>query len=189
MDNYGVIIRHLRTLAGLSVRKAALKTNRSIGWISEVENNTGTARLTETEFERIVELLDGTKHKAMFKTWVAVYKNRERLDCTFDGAVLKFIRIKKNMGLKKAAKLTGISSSQISKIETGMKPVPYSLRNRIMIGYGYSPSSFKNLSTDPVRSKAVPLGFKLSILLNSLTAEQVERIFQFALSIIERNPL
>lgn len=187
MDNYGLIIRHLRTLAGLSVRKTAKKINRSVGWISEIENNAGTARLTEEEFNRIVEVLDGTKHRAMFKMWVAVYKKRERFDCTFDGAVLKFIRIKKGFGLKKASKLTGMSCGQISKLETGVKPIPYELRKRIMVGYGYSPSSFKNLSTDPVRSKAVPIGYKLSILLNSLPDEQIERIFQFALSTIQNN--
>jgi transcriptional regulator with XRE-family HTH domain len=94
MENYGVIIRHLRALARMSVRETAQKIQRSIGWLSEIENNSGTARLTESEFDRIVELLEGNKHKAMFRTWVATYKNRERLDKTFDGAVLKFIRIK-----------------------------------------------------------------------------------------------
>ena len=36
MENYGVIIRHLRLLAGLSVQQAARKLGRSIGWLSEI---------------------------------------------------------------------------------------------------------------------------------------------------------
>ena len=182
MDNYGVIIRHLRSLAGLSVREAAQKIERSAGWLSEIENASGTARLTESEFNRIVVALDGVKHKSMFMTWVATHKKRERSDRKFDGAVLKHIRIKKGLSLQQASNLMSISSAQISKIETGVKEIPFKTRDQIMIAYGYSPSSFKNLSTDPIRSKAVPLSYKLSILLNSLSDEQIERIFQFALS-------
>lgn len=188
MENYGLIIQHLRLLAGLSVREAAKKIERSIGWLSEIENNRGTARLTEKEFNRIVDLLDGTKHKAMFRTWVANYKNRERTDKTFDGAVLKFIRIKKGFNLEKAAKLTKLSASQISKYETGVKPISVEARNRIMVAYGYSPSSFKNLATDPIRSKAVPLSLKLEILLKSLKESQIEKVFYFAQSIQEQQP-
>jgi len=42
-----------------------------------------------------------------------------------------------------------------------------------MKAYGYSPSSFKNLSTDPVRSKAVPPLFKLKILLGGMSESQI----------------
>ena len=59
MESYGLIIRHLRLLAGLSVRNTAEKINRSIGWLSEIENSCGTARLTEKEFNRITDLLGG----------------------------------------------------------------------------------------------------------------------------------
>ncbi len=187
MENYGVIIQHLRTLAGLSVRDAAKKINRSNGWLSEIENSSGTARITESEFNRIVEVLDGTKHKAMFRTWAANFRNRERVEKTFDGAVLKFIRIKKEIDLRKASKLTGLSIGYISKLETGIKPVSFEMRNRIMIGYGYSPSSFKNLSTDPVRSKAVPLLYKLEILLNELPMGQIESVFQFVQQLTVQN--
>jgi len=187
MENYGLIIRHLRTLAGLSVRATAQKIDRSIGWLSEIENTSGTARLTETEFNRIVDVLEGAKHRPMFRTWVAAYKHRERGEKTFDGAVLKFIRLKKEINLRKAQKLTGLSTSYLSKIETGVKPVTLEMRNRIMVAYGYSPSSFKNLSTDPVRSKVVPTGFKLQILLHGLSEIQTETVFQFALALASGN--
>lgn len=164
MENVGVIIQHLRTLTGLSVRKTAQKINRSVGWLSELENSRGTARIDEDEFNRVVDLLGGSKHRSMFKTWAANAKNRDRAERTFDGAVLKFIRIKKGFSLEKASGLTKLSIGYLSKIETGLKPVTLERRNQIMLGYGYSPTSFKNLATDPVRSKAVPLRFKLNFI-------------------------
>jgi len=87
--NYGLIIWHLRKQAGFSVQKLAEKIGRSAGWLSEVENSSGACRLTEAEFERIVALLDGGKHREMFRTWVANHHNAERVDRTFDGAVIK----------------------------------------------------------------------------------------------------
>ena len=180
MENNGVIIRHLRSLAGLSVREAALKLGRSIGWLSEIENNRGTARIDEREFNRIVEILNGTKHRAMFKTWAANAKNRERTENAFDGAVLKFIRLRKEFSLGEAAKRAGLSKSYLSKLENGLKTVDLELRNQIMVAYGYSPTSFKNLSSDPVRSKAVPLKYKLEILLNQMPEQQIESVFRFA---------
>jgi transcriptional regulator with XRE-family HTH domain len=183
MDNYGLIIRHLRHLAGLSVQLTAKKISRSAGWLSEIENNTGACRLTETEFNKIIELLDGTKHRAMFKTWTATYKNRARVEKTFDGAVLKHIRIKKELSLVEAKKLTGLSISYLSELESGLKPITLEMRIKIMTAYGYSPSSFKNFSTDPVRSKVVPIQYKLEILLNLLKEDQIESVFLYALSL------
>jgi len=123
----------------------------------------------------------------MFRTWVANHKNSERTDRTFDGAVLKFIRIKKLLKLKDAAGLTGLSSASISKIESGHFIVTTELRNKIMIAYGYSPSSFKNLSTDPVRSKVVPLIYKLEILLKRMSESEIEELYKFAREIKANN--
>ncbi len=179
MENYGVIVRRLRILAGLSVQQTARKLGRSIGWISEIENGRGRCRMSENEFNRIVAVLDGAKHRPMFKTWVASLQNQDRAAKTFDGAVLKFIRLRKELSISEAAKSAGLSKSYLSKIENGLKAVDLELRNRIMVAYGYSPTSFKNLSTDPVRSKAVPLKYKLEILLNRLPETQIESVFRF----------
>lgn len=179
MESYGLIIHHLRILAGLSVRETAEKIGRSVGWLSEIENNCGTARITDEEFNRIVVALGGAKHRPMFKTWVASLQNQDRAAKTFDGAVLKFIRLRKELSIGEAAKRTGLSKGYLSKIENGFKAVDLELRNRIMVAYGYSPTSFKNLSTDPVRSKAVPLKYKLDILLNQLPETQIESVFRF----------
>ena len=132
MENHGLIIRHLRRLAGLNVQQTAKKISRSTGWLSAVENNTGNCRLTESEFNRIVELLDGTQHRPMFKTWVSVYK-KERASKTFDGAILKYFRIKKELSLVELSELSKLSVSYLSELETGKKSVTLELRNQIML--------------------------------------------------------
>jgi transcriptional regulator with XRE-family HTH domain len=185
MEKHGLIIRHLRTLASLSVRDAARKIGRSTGWLSEIENNTGTARLSETEFDRIVDLLDGSKHRAMFKTWASSLKRGALVERTYDGAVLKFIRLRKGLSLREASRLARLSPGYISKMETGLKPVSKEMRNQVMTAYGYSPTSFKNLSTNPVRSKAVPVPFKLEILLHALSDAQTGEVFRFAQALLD----
>lgn len=182
LENHGIIIRELRTRKGLSVQKAAETIQKSTGWLCEVENSIGTCRLTAAEFERIVHILGGTKERHMFKTWIANYKNQERVCRTYDGAVLRHVRLKKEMTLAAAAKLLGVSIAYLSRLETGMRPMTLDLRNKIMRAYGYSPSSFKNLGTDPVRSKAVPNRFKFDIFMRKLSAEAAENLFQTALA-------
>ena len=187
VGNHGLIIRHLRLRANLSVRMFAERIEKSAGWISEIETGRGNSRLSEPEFNRIVEILDGGKHRQMFKIWVATYRNCESIDTTFDGAVLKFIRTKRQLRLKDAATKTGFSVSTLSKIESGISKVTLELRNKIMVAYGYSPSSFKNLSTDPVRSKAVPLKFKLDILIRRLSEPEIESVYKYVQNIRTTN--
>lgn len=177
LDNHGIIIRHLREENGMSVRKCAATIGRSIGWLSEIENQSGTAKLTEFEFERIIKILGGQHKRALFKTWIANHKNKQKGDKTLDGAVLKHIRKKKKLTLAEAAQVTGLSAGYLSKLEHGLKPVCLDLRKKIMAAYGYQPSSFKNLSTDPVKSKAVPTMYRLNILLQKATDEDIEQIF------------
>ncbi len=184
MENHGLIIRHLRRLAGLNVQQTAKKISRSTGWLSAVENNTGNCRLTESEFNRIVELLDGIKHRPMFKTWVSVYK-KERASKTFDGAILKYFRLKKELSLGELSELSKLSVSYLSELETGKKSVTLELRNQIMLAYGYSITTFKNYITDPARAKTIPTSFKFEILLNTMKDDQIEKIFQFAQVILE----
>jgi hypothetical protein len=80
----------------------ATEIGRSVGWLSEIENSTGTARLTEQEFNRIVFKIGGDKDRYLFRTWVANQLNSDRVDRSFDGAVLKYLRIKKGMTLREA---------------------------------------------------------------------------------------
>ncbi len=178
--SYGVIVRILRRRAGLSLQKAAHNFGRSSGWLSEIETGSGTCRLTAAEFDEIVVLLGGAKDRPQFKTWIAAIKNQDRTSKQFDGAVIKFIRIKKGISLAKASKLLTLSKGYLSKLENGLRPVTLEQRNHMMTAYGYNPSSFKNLSTDPVRSKAVPSRFKFEIMLRKFSPEQAEEFFQHA---------
>lgn len=180
-ENYGIIIRELRKLQVLCVRKCAEKIGRSIGWLSEIENGKGTAQLTKVEFDRIIECLEGSKYRPTFKSWVANQKNQERIDRTFDGAVLKFIRLKKGMSLHRAASLVGISISKLCRLENGVAVVSLNLRNQIMTAYGYNPTSFKNFVADPFQSKVVPAEYKFEILRKLLNAEQLDHIYRGAL--------
>lgn len=183
-ENYGLIIKLLRQKSKLSVRGFAESCGRSIGWLSEVENGKGLARLSEVEFDRLVELLGATAERSQFKTWVANYKNAERIDRGFDGAVLKYIRIKKGLRLKEVAASTGYSIAHLSRIELGVAETSAELRNSYMVACGYSPGSFKNLSSDPIRSRAVPLAYKLEILLKKLPKDRVEEVFAFTQNLI-----
>lgn len=63
MNNYGLILKQLRNMSGDSLKSAAKKIGKSVGWLSEVENGRGLSRLKPTEFERIVKLFGGDKHQ------------------------------------------------------------------------------------------------------------------------------
>ncbi|MCC7405285.1 MAG: helix-turn-helix transcriptional regulator, partial [Bdellovibrionales bacterium] len=101
----------MRKTQGLSLQQAAEKLNRSAGWLSEVENSRGRSTIDREEFERVIGLLNGDKHRDMFRTWISNQLNLERVDRTFDGAVLKHVRLKQELRLKEAAKKLGMSSS------------------------------------------------------------------------------
>ncbi len=185
VNNHGIIIRELRKRSKLSIQIAARLIGKSAGWLCEVENDTGTSRLSDAEFDRIVDALGGAGERHQFKTWIAGIKNQDRANKVFDGAVLKFIRIKKGLSLSAAAIKVGVSKGYLSKLETGATPISLERRNQIMTAYGYNPSSFKNLSTDPIRSKAVPSRFKFQIMMQQLSEEQAEIFFESFLETLE----
>ncbi len=179
MENYGIIIRHLRGLAALSVRECALKIGRSTGWLSEIENQSGTARLSESEFNRIVDALEGRQRRTEFKTWVANQRNEARTIRTFEGAVLKFVRKRKGLTLRQASSRIGMSPSRLSKLETGLRPVTLGIRKKIMLAYSCSPSSFKNFLGSSHRIKVVPVIFKIKIALAQFDQHGLEDILNY----------
>lgn len=179
MNNYGLILKQLRQINGYTLKTAAQAVGKSVGWFSEVENNRGLSKLRPEEFERIVKLFGGDKHRELFKTWVAVERNKDKTDHSLDGPVLKYIRERKMLTLDQASKLVGLSRGYLTNIENGHKLIKFELRNRIMIAYGYSPSSFKNLSTDEKRSKAVPVRYKIDALLNQFEEPDLLTLFDF----------
>lgn len=187
MDNYGLIVKQLRLLNQLTLKNAAKKIGKSEGWLCEIENNRGLSRIKLHEFDRIVKTLNGQKHKELFKTWVAIEKNKEKVDRTFDGAVLKYIREQKGLTLKTASVKTQLSKSYLTNLENGFRPVTLELRNKIMVAYGYSPSSFKNLSTDEKRSKAVPAAYRINVLMKKLQEHDLQEVLEVMKKMISRS--
>ena len=180
MDNYGLILKQLRNLNGHSLKTAAALIGKSVGWLSEVENARGLSRLKPEEFERVVILFNGRQHRDLFRTWVAAEKSRDKVDRSLDGPVLKHIRKKRELSLKQASAKIGISVRHLCRIENGRRLIDSDLKDRIMRSYGYAPTSFKNFSRDPIRSKAVPVSYKIKALLNQLAEPDLEEIYQLA---------
>ena len=105
MNSYGVVLRKLRAINKEQMKVAAKRVGRSVGWLCEVENQTGRARINEVEFRRIVSLYGGDKYNDKeFALWTAnAAKAKPKQDeISFDGAILKYLRLKKQMTLKKA---------------------------------------------------------------------------------------
>ena len=183
--NYGIILKTIRVRNDLSVRNFAKKIGRSAGWLSEIENNTGTARLSTQQFERLIKDLGVERFKNQFRTWVANYKNSQKVDRKYDGAILRYVRLKKNLTLREVANKSDVPTSIISKVENGSRIANTCLRNKILKACGYSAESFKNFATDPVRSKVIPDSYKLQILQKQLSESQLSHLFQVAQQLIK----
>ncbi len=183
MNHYGVILKKLRELNQLQLKAAAKHIGRSAGWLSEIENNRGNARISQTEFDRIVKAYGGEAQKRQFGAWVARAEKPKAKDASkicFDGSVLKFLRHKAGLTMAEVAKTTNLSKTYLSYLENGKKPVNQGLRDRLLKVYGYSPSSFKNFTTKDKRSASIPTRYKLQILLGNLGEQQIQEIFIFA---------
>lgn len=182
MTNYGVVLRKLRELNQLPIKQAAKIIGRSPGWLSEIENDRGEARIGLEEFERIVVAYGGQKHRDKFKIWIANAHKPEKakVPLSFDGAILKYLREKADLSIEAAASSNKISDGYLSKLENGRKPISLQLRNRLLQTYGYSPSSYKNFMTADKRAKNIPIRYKLNILLMQMNDDLIEKIFSFA---------
>jgi transcriptional regulator with XRE-family HTH domain len=191
MNHYGVILRHLRLLKKLHVKEAAALIGRSTGWLSEVENSKGAARIDSQEFNRIVTAYGGEAHRKQFGIWVArAHKPSPRAkDISFDGSVLRYLRKKAKFSIAEAAQEAGISSCYLSYLETGVKRLSLEQRDKFMRIYGYSPSSFRNFTTVDKRAKNVPTKDKLGLLLKQMSGAEIQKIFEFALSMASAQSL
>lgn len=184
MNHYGVILRKLREISRLPIKEAAKKIERSAGWLSEIENGKGAARIHSQEFERIVTAYGGDAYRKQFGIWVAKQHkpDRSQEEVSYNGAVLKYLRKKAKLTLTEAAKRVSLSKSYLSYLENGVKPLSLELRNRLLGIYGYSPSSFKNFTTEDKRAKNIPIRYKLEILISKMDEPGLERLFLAATS-------
>ena len=184
MDNYGVVLKRLRVEKSIPIKRAAKLINKSVGWLSEIENGKGFARICQSEFERIVSAYGGNVERQKFSGWIATdTKGHAKPSLCFDGAILKFLREKSAFSLEKAAQALKIHKTDLSKIENGWRPISVKKRNQILEVYGYSPASFKNFNSEDKRSKNVPARFKINIVLNRLNETSLLEVLKFALSL------
>ncbi len=186
MNSYGVVLRKLRAINKEQMKVAAKRINRSVGWLCEVENQTGKARISEEEFRRIVSLYGGAKYNDKeFALWTAnAAKAKPKEDeISFDGAILKYLRLKKPMTLQEAGLAIGVTKSCIAKVESGACKVSVERRNQLLKVYGYSPSSYKNFYSRDKRALNVPAMFKLDILLRTFDEKQRLEVFDFAMKL------
>jgi transcriptional regulator with XRE-family HTH domain len=185
MDHYGVILRKLREINQLPIKQAAAKIERSAGWLSEIENGKGAARIHPQEFERIVAAYGGEPYRKQFGIWVAKQHKPDRSsqEISFSGAILKYLRKKAKLTIEEAAKRAALSKCYLSYLENGVRPFSLELRNRLLGIYGYRPSSFKNFTTEDKRAKNIPVRYKLEILLGQLDEQRLEQLFLAANSL------
>ncbi len=189
MTNSGVILRKLRELNHLSLKQAALKLERSVGWLSEIENDKGFARIKQTEFDRIVAVYDGEPYRKQFGAWISHAKVEvgKQNELSFDGSILKYLRTKAKLTASAAATRGNLSKSFLSDLENGKRRVNTDIRDRLLQIYGYSPASFRNFTSEDKRAANVPVRYKLDILLRKLTDKDVARVFSFAIENVIQN--
>ncbi len=182
MNHYGVILKKLRELNQLTVKQAAQKIGRSSGWISQVENNRGAARLKAEVFERIIVAYNGESYRKQFGAWISRSKIQEQApqEISFEGSILKYLRTKAGLTVQQGAKKAGLSKGHLSDLENGVKRLSGELRDKLMRIYGYSPASFRNFTDADKRAKNIPTRYKLNLLLGKLSESEIEKVFAFA---------
>lgn len=188
MTNNGVILRKLRLLNKLQIKAAAARIGRSAGWLSEVENGKGSARLNTPEFDRIVAAYGGEAYRKQFGIWVAKahHLDTPAVDKSQGGAVLKYLRKKAGLSLESVEKQSGLSVPYLSRLENGERRLTPELRNKLMQLYGYSPQSFKNFTTEDKRAKNIPSRYKLAVVLKQMDEGNIEKLLAFALSLADQ---
>lgn len=189
MESYGVILKKLREINKLTLKKAAAHIGRSAGWLSEVENNKGNARIHPAEYERIISIYNGESYRRQFGAWIAKGQQKENAskEVSFHGAILRFLRKKTKMTLEEASAKLELSPCYLSLLELGRKPLSILMRDKILNLYGYSPSSFKNFTTEDKRAKNIPSRYKLNILLKQLDDAKIDLIFNLAIESLNKS--
>ena len=188
MNHYGVILQKLRELNKLTIKQAAQQINRSVGWISQIENGKAAARLNAIEFERIVKVYNGEPYRKQFGGWITRAKLAPppSIEISFDGSILKYLRTKAKMTLSEASTKVGVSYGHLSDIENGQKGLSDELKNRLVKAYGYSPASFRNFTSEDKRAKNIPTQYKLEVLLKKLDESEIETVFEFSYGLIQK---
>ncbi len=180
MNNYSVIIKKIRTDKKLTLRQAAKIINRSSGWLSEVENCKQRSVFTQQEFKRIASCYEAENELRKYQLWASTQKHKQEKRSWYEGAIFKYLRLRRGLSLIEASSLINISKSQLSNIEASRRQVDLELRNKILKAYDYKPSSFHNYSNRESRAKSIPTEMRLKLLLRQLGSEGLEKVFNYA---------
>ena len=188
MKEQGVVLKRLRKLQGLTLRQAGVKIGKSVGWLSEIENDRGRATISDQEFDRIIEAYEGQKYKSSFGGWVRMEKDKlSPVETNLDGAIYKHMRTKARLSIRAAAKILNISTGKLCKIEAGNCELTKGFKDILLAAYGYSPVSFKNFRLSGSQSQAVGMKLRLNVLIRMMDNQQIERMFHFGLSLINES--
>lgn len=181
MKGYGVVLRRLRQLNRLSLKQGAQLMGRSSGWLSQVENERGYARLKPEVFEQAVEVYKGESYRKQFSGWMTTTKlhQHKNTELSFDGSILKYLRIKSGLTLLQVSGKVKLSCAYISSLESGKRPLNKELRDQLIVLYGYSPASFRNFTDESKRAGNIPVQYKIQMLLKNLNQTQLDEVFQF----------
>lgn len=186
MKHQGVILRRLRAINRLTIHEASKVIGRSVGWLSEIENGRGEARIDPDEFERIIAAYGGGKYRDKFPLWIANESKGipDEKPLSFDGAILRYLRKKADLSQERAARAISVSAAHLCNLERGKRVLSTEHRNTLLKEYGYSSSSFRNFTTADKRAKNIPVRTKLNILLDRMPEESAQAVFAFALDLL-----
>lgn len=180
MNDYSVILKKIRTNKKITIKQAANLTGRGAGWISEIENGKARAVIDHTEFKRIVKCYDAEDELKRFQLWANNQKRNPAKTVWYEGAIYKHLRLKKELSLVDAAKLIGISKSQLSNIESSTRKAKPEIRTKILEAYGHKQASFQNYIKKKERVQSIPVELRLKLLLKKFETESLEKVFKYA---------
>lgn len=188
MKNRGVVLRKLRQVNKLNLKQAANVIGCSVGWLSGIENESAKCRIDDGEYQRILALYNSEQHKKLIHACLSQTKTTEiRKAISYDGPILKYLRLKSKKTIFAVAIESGYSESLITQIEHGRRKASLELRNRLIKIYNYSPESFKNFYSRDKRALNVPARYYLKVILSHLTEETVLKVFDFAVELYRNN--
>jgi len=113
MKNRGATLRRLRELNKLSQRDAAHLVNCSVGWLSGIENDIPTCKITDEKLAELLSKYNYDSYKRDIQGWLSRV-NSHRQEFTFEGATLKYLRKKSGKSLEEVADLVKMSVAQIA---------------------------------------------------------------------------
>ena len=145
MNSNGVILRKLRIINRLTIKEASKKIGKSAGWISEAENAKGATRIYPDELARVLKAYGGDGYRKQFGAWVRAERVSKIAseEISFDGAVLKYLRLKVGFNLQQASKRADISSAYLSYLENGQKRLTLKLPEGAVFDSIYQVSNAK----------------------------------------------